>query len=74
MALKTLEPKNHRPHEEVRHDLKSTLTALSLKIQLAQKLLSKGRLSELEAAAAIKILSNTQMHINELSKKIDEEF
>jgi len=73
MLFKVPKTQNHSSTDVVKHELKNTLTTLSLKIQVAQKFISKGVPSDPSIQTAIQVLSSTQKEINELTRKIEEE-
>ena len=64
--------KKNTPNDEVKHDLKTILTAISLKVQMAEKFLSKGSLPDSQVALTVKLLSGAQNEIRAMSSKIDE--
>ena len=72
MILRDLGTQKHQTKEEMRHELKTSLTSLSLKVQMAQKLILKRPLSDAQLETVIKLLSSTHEEIGKLSKRIDE--
>lgn len=72
MILKVLGTQNHQTKEEIRHELRNSLTSVSLKVQMAHKLILKSPLSDAQLETVIKLLSSTHEEIGKLSKRIEK--
>ena len=66
-----LNSKKEEPTSEIRHRLKNPLTAILLKIQIAQKFLVQSDSSDPKIKKALEILSGSQKDIHDLVEKID---